>query len=173
MPINAITQTYADILRVKAERPTKVFSVADGRVITGGSIWRGTLKPSQEEEFDLLALTSPDSWAEVSWSEPSAVVGIQFAGNQDDGWARILVDGEKLWESNTFGVQGKFHRYVEFSGLDDAPHTVRVEVVGRIGTEGGGIDVSLTAFGLGKVSAENQIDNSMQIFMPFVASGSG
>lgn len=171
MPINATTQTHDDVLRVKAERPSQVIVISDERVKNGGPIWRGSYAPSNTESFELLALTSPDSWAEVAWVQPTTTLGVQFAGNQDDGWAKILVDGETVWEGNTFGERGKFNRYVEIDGLADSSHAVRVEVMGRAGTEGGGIDVTLTAFGWGQVSAQNRIDNSTQIFAPFIAGG--
>lgn len=172
MARDATVQIHNHVFASSAAAPAKLCLVTEASVNTGGHVWRGTHAPSADVSVEMLALTTTDSWAEVSWDSPSTAVGIQFAGNQDDGWARILVDGEAAWQGNTYGENGHFNHYVEIAGLEEKTHTVRVEVVGRTGVEGGNIHVSLTAFGLGEVSEENKAASSSKVYTPIVF-GSG
>lgn len=161
--------THADILRRKASRPEVVVSVQDPVVETGGDLWTGRFQPSKAEDFPLVALTNVSSWAQITWDKPTTVLGVQFCGDNNDGWARILVDDEVVWDGNTYGGEHKFNEYVQIRGLSPAAHTVRVEPTGRAGIDGGNIHVSLTAFGWGAVSAEHKLEDETKIFIPFTA----
>lgn len=96
----------------------------------------------------VLALTSTDQWAEGVCMVPSTMVGVQFWGDENDGWARVLVDGTERWRGNTYGrAPNLFVRFLEIRDLPAAPHVVRIEPVGQNGTAlpGGNIHVSVYA----------------------------
>jgi len=96
----------------------------------------------------VLALTDSSQWAEGVCMVPSTMVGVQFWGDENDGWARILVDGVERWRGNTYGhAPDLFIRFLEIRDLPVAPHVVRVEPVGRVGTTqpGGNSHVSIYA----------------------------
>ncbi|MEM7128214.1 MAG: hypothetical protein AAF702_17915 [Chloroflexota bacterium] len=159
------TTTHDDILRHHAPQPPEFVTIDEPTVQSGGSIWRGSFEPSDNLTIELLALTASDGWVEVKWSKPTTTIGVQFNGDSNDGWARILVDGKELWTENTYGSRGNFRKYVELSGLPQAPHTVRVEATGEAGTQGGGAHVTVSAFGWGAVSSAGQ---DSTIFMPVI-----
>lgn len=95
-----------------------------------------------------LALTSTDQWAEGVCMVPSSFVGVQFWGDENDGWARVLVDGTERWRGNTYGQSPQlFVRFLEISNLAAAPHVVRIEPLGQpgINTPNGNIHVSIYA----------------------------
>ncbi len=96
----------------------------------------------------VLALTSTDQWAEGVCMVSSTMVGVQFWGDENDGWARVLVDGTERWRGNTYGrAPNLFIRFLEIRDLPAAPHVVRIEPVGQTGTTlpGGNIHVSVYA----------------------------
>lgn len=163
------TTTHTDVLRLNASRPEAVISVQDPIIEMGGDLWTDALQPTRAEDIPLLALTSASGWARTTWRKPASILGVQFCGDNNDGWARILVDGETVWSGNTYGGEHKFTEYIEISGLPATAHTVRVEPTGQAGVAGGNIHVTLTAFGWGAVSAENKKEDQNTIFMPFVA----
>lgn len=95
-----------------------------------------------------LALTTTDQWAEGVCMVPSTLVGVQFWGDDNDGWARVLVDGTERWRGNTYGQSPQpFVRFLEISNLPAAPHVIRIEPLGQpgINTAGGNIHVSIYA----------------------------
>ena len=107
----------------------------------GGSCWRFS---------EILALLQPGQSLESTNSAPSTVVGLQFWGDTNDGWARVLVDGEEVWTGNTHGSDdnypgGAFVNYLQISGLPNEPHTIRVEHMGQN-------DVTILLFGFGLAS---------------------
>ena len=164
------TTFHDDILQHNVPRPAKIAMIDDPLVQAGGDLWRGDFAPSDSLTIQLLALTSPAGWLEVTWSDPTDTVGVQFCGDSNDGWARILVDGEVLWTGNTYHAEGKFRQYVALGGLPLQPHHVRVEATGQAGAEGGGAHVTVTALGWGAVSAEHQDGDDGKIFLPFISS---
>lgn len=96
----------------------------------------------------VLALTEPDHWAEGVCMTQSTMVGVQFWGDENDGWARVLVDGVERWRGNTYGrYPNLFVRFLEIRDLHAAPHVVRVEPLGQAGTSlpGGDDHVSIYA----------------------------
>lgn len=72
-------------------------------------------------------------WIEVFSEEPFAAIGVQFMGDPPIGWARVLFDGVEVWRGNTSEIWSEFGRhggYVEVSGFESGPHTLRVESLG-------------------------------------------
>jgi hypothetical protein len=112
----------------------------------------------------LLALTSTDQWAEGVCMAPSTMVGVQFWGDENDGWARVLVDGIERWRGNTYGRAPElFVRFLEIRDLPAAPHVIRIEPIGQAGTTlaGGNIHVSIYAVVCG-------LPVESEIFMPIL-----
>ncbi len=120
--------------------------------------------PESDQVFatgSVISLHEPGLWLEMAYSVPATAVGVEFIGDYQDRWARVLVDGTPIWRGNTFyencpfdenGVRqvhpdkckGGFIYYIEASGLENTTHTLRVENIG----DG---EVSVWFFGLGKV----------------------
>jgi hypothetical protein len=104
-----------------------------------------------------VSLMSGGSWIEMHSKNESDTLGIQFWGDDNDGWARVTVDGEEVWTGDTYGATatdpaGAFINYLEISNLPLAEHVVRVESTGDMG--GGGSDhVTVYYFGIGKAGA--------------------
>ncbi len=94
------------------------------------------------------ALTSTEQWVEGVCMAPSSMVGVQFWGDENDGWARVTVGGVEYWRGNTYGPSlDLFVRFLEIRDLPPAPHVVRVEPLGKAGTNlpGGNDHVSVYA----------------------------
>ena len=71
------------------------------------------------------------SWIEASFDGSYSSVGVQFLGDEMIGWARLLLDGQEVWRGDTSEIWSKSGRYggfVEVSGFDRGPHTLRVEI---------------------------------------------
>ncbi len=67
-------------------------------------------------------------------------VGIQFWGDQTNGWTRVTLDGVEVWRGDTtaYGTDGvNYFVYVEFSGVEPGPHTLAAELIGQPGAAGG------------------------------------
>ena len=118
-------------------------------------VFRITTSPEPIWRYEAwIALAQPGSWVEAVTTSPTDTVGVQFWGDQNDGWARVLVDGKEVWTGDTYGSDGMwpgnaFVNYLEITGLSFTNHTVRVEHMGKDGG-GGGNHVSVFFFGWGK-----------------------
>ncbi|WP_167879431.1 LamG-like jellyroll fold domain-containing protein [Methanococcoides sp. NM1] len=126
---------YANTVHVT---PPSEFQIA-----TSGSIWR---------YHQWIALMNQGNWVEAETTVETTTVSVQFWGDTNDGWARVLVDGSEVWTGNTYGSDpaypgGAFVKYLEISGLDKGTHTIRVENMGISGP-GGGNHVTIYFFGL-------------------------
>ena len=102
--------------------------------------------------YQWIGLMSKGSLLEATTTIDATAVGVQFWGNQNDGWARVLADGTEVWKGDTFGADGywpgrAFAKYLEVSGLAVGKHTIRVENLGQTGA-GGGSDMTIYFFGL-------------------------
>ncbi|WP_445475414.1 LamG-like jellyroll fold domain-containing protein [Methanococcoides methylutens] len=118
------------------------------QITTSGTIWRYN---------QWIALMNQGNWVEAKTTVATTTVGVQFWGDTNDGWARVLVDGSEVWTGNTYGSDvyypgGAYIKYLEISGLDRTTHTIRVENMGTNGA-GGGDDVTIFFFGLMAPSA--------------------
>ena len=100
-----------------------------------------------------VSLMSSSHWIQASITASHTALGVQFWGDQNDGWARVLVDGVERWRGSVYGSSGSypggaFVRYLSIANLPAGPHTIRVECLGINGA-GGGDDVALLLFGFG------------------------
>jgi hypothetical protein len=72
-------------------------------------------------------------WIEVEFDGSFDSAGVQFLGEQSIGWARVLFDGETVWQGNTSAIwskQGRHGGYIEVTGFEPGSHTIRVESLG-------------------------------------------
>jgi len=98
-----------------------------------------------------LAMGILGLWIDATSTQQVTALGVEFWGDQNDGWARVLVDGDEIWRGDTRGEDGNwpggaFVRYLEIAGLPLGIHTLRVESLG----EGGA--VTMYYFGFGQVA---------------------
>ena len=73
------------------------------------------------------------NWIEATTSLPFTAIGVQFFGEGQMGWARLLFDGEEVWNGNTAEIGYENYRhggYVEISGFAPGQHTIRAESLG-------------------------------------------
>lgn len=114
-------------------------TVVNAQIRLGGTPWTNDR---------LLALTDPTQWIETACLEPVDRVGVQFWGDENDGWARVLVDGVEFWRANTYGPPGAgYVNYLEISNLPNAPHTLRIEALGVRGSTASNSDIHVTVYG--------------------------
>lgn len=97
------------------------------------SVWRG---------FCDVHLNSKDVWIEAAFTGDITGIGVQFTSDSYSKKAKILVDGNKVWEGSTFvfGPYAVNYKTVNIKGLEVGSHTIRI-----INTEGW--KVRLNAFG--------------------------
>jgi hypothetical protein len=111
---------------------------------SGGNFWR---------YGNHIGLFKKGQWIEAACTYPATEVGIQFWGDANDGWARVLVDGIEVWTGDTCGLNllkdSAFKKYLQVSGLPSGSHTVRVENMGIKGSNGVREDVHVYFFGFG------------------------
>lgn len=70
------------------------------------------------------------NWIEASTSEPFTAIGVQFYGEAQIGWARVLFDGVEVWRGDTAALAEKLGRhggYIEISGFEPGSHVIRAE----------------------------------------------
>lgn len=73
------------------------------------------------------------SWVEVSTELPFRAMGVQVYGDYTIGWARVLFDGQEIWRGDTseiWAYQGRNGGYIEITGYEPGPHTLRIESMG-------------------------------------------
>ena len=129
-----------------------------------GESWRGVTEIHQRDDpyVHLVALTTPGSQLATTCAAPTSTIGVQFWGDENDGWAQVTVDGEYEWRGNTRNNKS----YVEITDLPFAEHTVRIEALGDAGATGGGSHVTIAGIScqrLGPGSTVNQ-----RIFLPLI-----
>lgn len=121
---------------------------ADVEITDSGDITR---------DAESITLTEDGQWIEAAiTSDEVTTVGVQFWGDDEGGWARVMVDGRSVWRGSTHGDDaewpgGAFVRYLQITDLEPGSHTVHVEATGRMG-KGGGDDVTVAFFGFSPVS---------------------
>jgi len=60
-------------------------------------------------------------------------MGVQFFGDPQIGWARVLFDGVEVWRGNTSAIwsqNGRHVGYIEIAGFSPGRHTLRAESLG-------------------------------------------
>ncbi|HLF89861.1 MAG TPA: hypothetical protein VI451_13005 [Anaerolineales bacterium] len=73
------------------------------------------------------------NWIEATTDLPFTAMGVQFLGESQIGWARVLFDGMEVWNGNTADIAYQNYRhggYVEISGFAPGQHTLRAESLG-------------------------------------------
>lgn len=70
------------------------------------------------------------NWIESSTDLPFKAIGVQFYGEAQIGWARVLFDGVEVWHGDTAALSEKNGRhggYIEISGFEPGTHVIRAE----------------------------------------------
>jgi len=73
------------------------------------------------------------NWIEATTDLPFKAIGVQFFGEAQIGWARVLFDGEEVWRGNTADLyvkSGRHGGYIEITGFEPGQHTIRAESLG-------------------------------------------
>lgn len=160
-----ITQTHTEILRQGAKRPPVVIAAGDPRVHSDVDAYQLDLANLVESPLKLRILDRANTYAELTWPDPTTTVGVQFWGDANDGHARILVDGDLVWQGSTQGESVTFEGYIEIANLPESAHTVRVEATGTPGSSGG-THVTVAAFGWGAVGEAGP----HKVYLPFITN---
>lgn len=113
--------------------------------------------------FNWLSVRETGEWVEFSTTEDVSAIGIQLWGDYQDGVVEIQLDGQPIWEGDTFfdncpqldadgyrivspeTCSGAFVYYIETSNLWPGKHTLRA-------VNAGGGETTVFFFGIGKVS---------------------
>lgn len=96
-----------------------------------------------------VALTTTDQWVEGVCTTATSMVGVQFWGDENDGWARVLVDGEERWRGNTYGQSPDlFVRFLSVRNLAPAPHVIRIEPLGERGSNNPGSNIHVSVYAI-------------------------
>ena len=133
--------------------------------ITGAS-WQGVIEIQQRADpyVHLTALTAAGSQLEADCLTPTSAVGVQFWGDENDGWATVVVDDQYEWRGNILNFTG----YVEISDLPLAAHTIRITALGEPGKVGGESHVTLAGISCRQRGPVSTILE--RIFLPWVAN---
>ena len=109
-------------------------------VITGGST----------SYWEAWIFLYDNGWIEITNLVDVNSMGVQFWGDFNDGWARVIFDGTEIWSGDTYGPSlpdpNSFVKYLEISNVSPGSHTLRVQHMGIPGVEGG-TDVTVLGFG--------------------------
>jgi hypothetical protein len=108
-------------------------------IVSQGNLWRYN---------EVIALMNGGDWISATCSDPNiTTIGVRFIGDENDGWVRVLVDGQPVWTGSVYGkiAEGSFTQYLEVSGLDPGNHTIQIENLGIAG-DGGGIHAAIHYF---------------------------
>ncbi len=126
-------------------------------ITAGGSLWRYN---------QWISVSDADGWIEARTTVATTSMGVQFWGDDNDGWATVYIDGVEIWTGDTRGSDnqypgGAFVKYLQVSGLSNSTHTLRVE-------SDLGQDVTMYFFGLGEVTDSGVVTgNRMVAYYPF------
>jgi hypothetical protein len=70
------------------------------------------------------------NWIEAATDQSFTAIGVQFYGEAQIGWARVLFDGVEVWRGDTAALSEKLGRhggYIEITGFEPGFHTIRAE----------------------------------------------
>lgn len=129
-----------------------------------GESWRGVTEVHQRANpyVHLMALTAPGSQLAAACAAPTSTIGVQFWGDENDGWAKVTVDGEYEWRGNTWNNKA----YVEITDLPYGEHTVQIEALGEPGITGGDIHVTIAGISCQRLGPGVSI--TQRIFLPLI-----
>ena len=123
----------------------------------------GTISYYSSEETSLyngcLTVRNQEDWIQLETKQGVEAVGVQFYGDYEDGWARLYLDGDPIWQADTHFencpvdaagnrtvnpdvCQGGFIVYVQVEHLSTGDHTLRV-------VNAGGGHITVCFFGVG------------------------
>lgn len=114
-------------------KPPDVFALANNAKISSPEGIR--VAYSQESiSFGLnRVLWWQGEWIEAYTELPFTAMGVQFLGEPQMGWARLLFDGKVVWQGDTSEIwsdKGRHGGFIEISGYTPGGHTIRVESMG-------------------------------------------
>ncbi|MCB0182861.1 MAG: hypothetical protein KDE31_01270 [Caldilineaceae bacterium] len=149
-------------------QPQELIGVGDARVTAVGQVWRGTvdttLFSATSAPTPIAALIEPGSRFTVTCSEPTTVVGVQFLGDSNDGWASIRVEAaDESRDVSTRGDALVNDAYVEISNLPLRQHVIHVETLLAPSIAAFG-HVTVVAFGCGAVAATGDASAGTRLF---------
>jgi hypothetical protein len=113
---------------------------------------------SATEWYGTKILWDPGDWIEATTSDSYRAMGVQIFGDMTIGWARVLFDGQQIWEGDTSEAVinadennglGWYGVYVEVRCFPPGTHTLRVEssrAKEGVGGWQGGVPVNLFGF---------------------------
>lgn len=112
-------------------------------------------------------------WIEASTDRPFTAMGVQFLGDPQTGWARVLFDGVEVWRGNTADIWSKAGRhggYIEISGFDPGPHTLRAESLGfdyhPVPVASFGFSEQGSVNSVAVVTRTTQVDGATLVYVP-------
>ncbi len=146
-------------------KPAQLLGVTDTTVSVVGAAWWGAvgtwLFTATPASMPMVALTSPGSKLEATCAIAASTVGVQFLGDLNDGWAKILVDGEPHWQGNIQGNTLVYDDYSEIAGLPLGTHLIQVETMMTPGTVQVG-HVTVVTFGCGARSTASDLERNIE-----------
>ncbi|WP_406669932.1 PEF-CTERM sorting domain-containing protein [Methanolobus sp. ZRKC4] len=81
-----------------------------------------------------LAIISENSHMLITTEYPTDCFCIVFASDRNDGYAKVYVDGEKVWEGDTWASPGRGQpisaqtiRSLKITGLESSTHSIKIE----------------------------------------------
>lgn len=144
-------------------KPAQLIGVRDPAVNVVGAAWWGTVNTSlfsaTPAVTPMVALTAATSWIEATCATATSAVGVQFLGDDNDGWAKIFVDGAPWWQGTIQGDTLVNDDYIEIPDLRLKSHVIRVEMMVTPGTAQLG-HVTVVAFGCGSLAIAGATDAS-------------
>jgi hypothetical protein len=144
-------------------KPAQLIGVVDPTVNVVGAAWWGAVETALFTAIPaatpVVALTAANSWIEATCATTASTVGVQFLGDQNDGWAKIFVDGEPWWQGTIQGNTMVNDDYIEIPDLPLESHVIRVETMVTPGTAQFG-HVTVVAFGCGSLATAGATDAS-------------
>ncbi|MEZ4866948.1 MAG: hypothetical protein R3C14_36840 [Caldilineaceae bacterium] len=152
LPCTAQATDLAPTLIYGEQKPAQLIGVTDATVNVVGAAWWGAVDTAifnaTPTPTAMVALTALGSHIEAACVTPTSTIGVQFLGDQNDGWARIVVDGEPRWQGNTQGTMLVNDDYIEISDLSVGNHLIQVETMVTPTSQQVG-HVTVVAFGCG------------------------
>ncbi len=161
----AIVTDLDDVL-IKTDYDATFLDPHDRAIQITGESWPGSTEIHQRVNpyVHLLGLTEKGSQLEVTCTEPTTTIGVQFWRDDNDGWAFIIVDDEYELERNVWNLK----EYIEITDLPLRPHQIRVEAAGEPGHAGAGGGIHVTVAGISCRQLGPGLNRMQMIFLPLI-----